>query len=152
YHAYALWIGMGAAWLITWVRDSFSVGQTRTAATVACAAVMLAQPVLLMRSLWFSHDRRGNYVAHDYAYNMLQPLARDAFIFTNGDNDTFPLWYMQEVEGVRKDVRVVNLSLLNTDWYIRQLRDEVPRVPIQLDDKFVDVLGVGALRDPETGE
>ena len=152
YHAYALWIGMGAAWVMTWVRDSFAAGRMQLAGTVACAALMLGQPVLLMRNLWFAHDRRGNYVAHDYAYNMLAPLAKDAFMFTNGDNDTFPLWYLQQVEGVRKDVRVVNLSLLNTDWYIRQLRDEDPKVPIQLDDESVDRLGVGLLRDPETGE
>ncbi|MEK7824450.1 MAG: tetratricopeptide repeat protein, partial [Candidatus Eisenbacteria bacterium] len=152
YHAYALWIALGAAWLVTWVRDSFAAGRAQVAATAACAALMVAQPFLLLKNLWYTHDRRGNYVAHDYAYNMLAPLAPNAFVFTNGDNDTFPLWYMQQVEGVRKDVRVVNLSLLNTDWYIRQLRDEEPKVPIQLDDKTVDMLGVGLLRDQTTGE
>jgi tetratricopeptide (TPR) repeat protein len=152
YHAYALWIALGAAWLITWVRESFAAGQAQRAATVACAALMAAQPFLLLRTMWFTHDRRGNYVAHDYAYNMLAPLAPNSFVFTNGDNDTFPLWYMQQVEGVRKDVRVVNLSLLNTDWYIRQLRDEEPKVPIQLDDKSVDMLGIGLLQDRESGE
>jgi DNA-binding SARP family transcriptional activator len=113
---------------------------------------MAAQPFLLMKNLWFTHDRRGSQVARDYAYNMLAPLAPNSFVFTNGDNDTFPLWYIQEVEGVRKDVRVVNLSLLNTDWYIRQLRDEEPKVPIQLDDRTVDMLGVGILQDHNTGE
>jgi tetratricopeptide (TPR) repeat protein len=152
YHAYALWIALGAAWLISWVRDSFASGRAQVAATAACAALMVAQPFLLLKNLWFEHDRRGNYVAHDYAYNMLAPLAPNAYVFTNGDNDTFPLWYMQQVEGVRKDVRVVNLSLLNTDWYIRQLRDEEPKVPIQLDDATVDMLGVGLLRDHTTGE
>jgi Tfp pilus assembly protein PilF len=152
FHAYALWIALGAAWLVSWVRDSFAAGRTQVAVTVACATLMVAQPFLLMKNLWFTHDRRGNYVAHDYAYNMLAPLAPNAFVFTNGDNDTFPLWYMQQVEGVRKDVRVVNLSLLNTDWYIRQLRDEEPKVPIQLDDATVDMLGVGLLRDHTTGE
>jgi tetratricopeptide (TPR) repeat protein len=152
YHAYALWIALGAAWLISWVRDSFEAGRAQVAATAACAALMVAQPFLLLKTLWFQHDRRGNYVAHDYAYNMLAPLAPNAYVFTNGDNDTFPLWYMQQVEGVRKDVRVVNLSLLNTDWYIRQLRDEEPKVPIQLDDATVDMLGVGLLRDHTTGE
>jgi tetratricopeptide (TPR) repeat protein len=152
YHAYSLWITLGAAWLVTWVRDSFTAGRVQLAATVACALLMAAQPFLLMKNLWFTHDRRGNQVALDYAYNMLAPLAPNSFVFTNGDNDTFPLWYIQQVEGVRKDVRVVNLSLLNTDWYIRQLRDEEPKVPIQLDDKTVDMLGIGILQDHATGE
>jgi tetratricopeptide (TPR) repeat protein len=152
YHAYALWITLGAAWLVTWVRDSFAAGRAQVAAAVACAALMAALPFLLMKNLWFTHDRRGNEVARDYAYNMLAPLAPNSFVFTNGDNDTFPLWYIQQVEGVRKDVRVVNLSLLNTDWYIRQLRDEEPKVPITLDDKTVDMLGVGILQDRTTGE
>jgi tetratricopeptide (TPR) repeat protein len=152
YHAYSLWIVLGAAWLTAWVRDSFAAGRMQLAATAACATLMLAQPFLLMKNLWYTHDRRGNYVANDYAYNMLAPLAPNSFVFTNGDNDTFPLWYMQEVEGVRKDVRVVNLSLLNTDWYIRQLRDQEPKIPIALDDRMVDILGVGVLQDPDTGE
>ncbi|MGH7730174.1 MAG: protein O-mannosyl-transferase family [Candidatus Eiseniibacteriota bacterium] len=152
YHAYALWIALGAAWLIGWVRDSFATGRAQLAAAAAAALLMAMQPFLLMKNLWFTHDRRGNEVARDYAYNMLAPLEPNSFVFTNGDNDTFPLWYIQQVEGVRKDVRVVNLSLLNTDWYIRQLRDEEPKVPIALDDKTVDVLGMGILQDHDTGE
>jgi len=147
YHAYSLWMGMGAAWLIGWVRDSFSEGGLRDSLGWATAGLVLLMPFLLMRTLWFTHDRRGNYVAEDYARNMLMTLAPNSFIFTNGDNDTFPLWYMQEVEKFRKDVRVVNLSLLNTDWYIRQLRDEEPKVPIRLSDAAVDQLGLGAVQD-----
>ena len=147
FHAYCLWIGLGVAWVISWVRDSFETGAVRTYATVGAAVLMGCQPILLVKNLWFTHDRRGNFVAHDYAYNMLAPLAPNSFMFTNGDNDTFPLWYMQQVEGFRKDVRIVNLSLLNTDWYIQQLRDEDPKVPIQLDDEQVRMLGLGAVRD-----
>jgi len=147
YHAYSLWMGTGAAWLIGWVRDSFRAAEARAAAVVGCSAMMLAQPCLLLGNLWYTHDRRGNYVARDYAYNMLAPLAPDSFVFTNGDNDTFPLWYMQEVEGFRKDVRVVNLSLLNTDWYIFQLRDQEPKLPIHLDDETIRYLGQGAIQD-----
>src|SRR4030095_13279722 len=97
-------------------------------------------------------DRRGNYVARDYAYNMLAPLADSSYVFTNGDNDTFPLWYIQQDEKVRPDVRVVNLSLLNTDWYIRQLRDEAPQVPMALDDATITMLGRGAVQDEQTGQ
>lgn len=147
YHAYAMWIGMGVTWLIGWVRESFGEGSVRRWATTGAAALLCLQPFLLMHRLWFTHDRSHNYIARDYAFNMLAPLKPNSFMFTNGDNDTFPLWYIQQVEGVRKDVRIVNLSLLNTDWYIRQLRDEAPRVPISLDDKTVDMLGLGAIQD-----
>jgi tetratricopeptide (TPR) repeat protein len=114
---------------------------------IAAAVLLGLQPFLLMRALWFTHDRRGNYVAHDYAYDMLAPLAPNSYVFTNGDNDTFPLWYMQQVENFRRDVRVVNLSLLNTDWYIQQLRDDSPKLPITLDDGTIRMLGGGAVQD-----
>jgi tetratricopeptide (TPR) repeat protein len=147
YHAYAMWIGLGVAWAVAFVRGSFAGDGARRMATAGSAALFGLMPAALCANFWYTHDRSGHWVARDYAYNMLAPLAPNSYMFTNGDNDTFPLWYIQEVEGFRRDVRVVNLSLLNTDWYIRQLRDEQPRVPITFDDGIVDQLGMGAVLD-----
>ncbi len=130
FYYYALFIGIGAVGLLESLR--------RERGRVLWSA-MLA-PLLILASLgpikqhYFTHDRSENLIARDYAYNMLAPLKQNAVIFTNGDNDTFPLWYIQEVEGFRKDIRVVNLSLLNTDWYMRQLRDVEPILPLTWDD------------------
>ena len=147
FHGYCMWIALGVARLVEWVRESFESEGARRLATIGSTALLGLQPFLLMANLWYTHDRSHNYIARDYAYNMLATLKPNSFMFTNGDNDTFPLWYIQEVEGFRKDVRIVNLSLLNTDWYIRQLRDEEPKVPIKLDDKQIDMLGAGAFQD-----
>ena len=147
FHAYSMWIGLGVAWLIHWVRESFEGKDAQRMATLGISALLGTMPVLLLVNLYHTHDRSQNYIARDYAYNMLANLKPNSFMFTNGDNDTFPLWYIQQVEGFRKDVRIVNLSLLNTDWYIRQLRDEEPKVPITLDDRTIDMLGAGAFQD-----
>ena len=94
---------------------------------------------------YHEHNRSGNYVAWDMSYNMLQSCEPNAIIFTNGDNDTYPLWYLQEVEGVRKDVTVANLSLLNTPWHIKQLRDSRPVGErfINLTDEQIDEISYG---------
>ncbi len=147
YHFFAVWIGLGAATLATWLRGEPRVEQERVIeppggrlfgiGTVAILGVLALLPI---GHGWHTHDRTGFLVARDYAYNMLVPLEPNAIVFTNGDNDTFPLWYLQEVEGIRKDVRVVNLSLLNTHWYIRQLRDNQPKVRITVPDDRIDQL------------
>jgi len=105
----------------------------------AVAACVLA-PVVAGASNWTEHDRSRIHVPYDYAYNLLMSCPQNAILFTNGDNDTFPLWALQIVYGVRTDVRLVNLSLINTDWYIRQMRDIEPKVPVLLSDAEIKAL------------
>jgi hypothetical protein len=150
FHFFALWIGMGLAFLVEWGRESIPIFKQKAVLVGACVLV-IAVSLLPMVNNWFTHDHHGFYVARDYSYNMLEPLDPGSFVFTNGDNDTFPLWYVQEAEGVRKDVRVINLSLLNTDWYVKQLRDEEPRVPMNVTDADIErVREYGYFVDPET--
>lgn len=129
YTFFGVWIGIGAAWLIV----SFSTATSRMPALAAAAAVLLL-PLGLLHNNLFSHDRRGDKIPYDYAYNILNTCEPNAILFTNGDNDTYPLWFLQHVEGVREDVRLVNLSLIKTNWYIEQLRDLDPEIDIGLSD------------------
>ena len=121
--AYSIWIGIAAAALLDKVVNTLKQKNMAYNTMYASVALLFLVPGIMLSSNYHSHDRSGNYVAWDYSYNILQTCEPNAIIFTNGDNDTFPLWYLQEVEGIRKDVTVANLSLLNTDWYIQQLRE-----------------------------
>jgi len=118
FYAYAIWIGLGVTAIHKGLKKYIPVKISAAVATLGC---FLLVPVILANENWDDHDRSGRYTARDFAYNYLNSCAPNAILFTNGDNDTFPLWYAQEVEGIRTDVRVVNLSLLNTDWYIDQM-------------------------------
>lgn len=119
FYAFAIWIGMAVMGLVDWLKKAISPTVSSGIITMVC---LLAGPIILAKEGWNDHDRSYRYTSRDFATNYLNSCAPNAIIFTNGDNDTFPLWYAQEVEGVRTDVRVVNLSLLNTDWYIDQMK------------------------------
>ncbi|MFN4810966.1 MAG: hypothetical protein ACK5JQ_00115, partial [Bacteroidota bacterium] len=119
FYAFAIWIGLG----VFAIADVLSKKVSANIATIVAIIIgLFSAPVLMAKEGWDDHDRSDRYTARDFAANYLNSCAPNAILFTNGDNDTFPLWYAQEVEGIRTDVRVVNLSLSNTDWYIEQMR------------------------------
>lgn len=119
FYAFTVWIGLGVLALFELLRK---VTGEKLAAIVASLLTFAAVPAVMGAENWDDHDRSERYLARDVAYNYLNTCKPQAIIFTGGDNDTFPLWYAQEVEGVRTDVRVCNLMLLNTDWYIDQMK------------------------------
>jgi hypothetical protein len=164
FFAFALWVGIGLTAIMDFVQHALArAGSTKSSgriavdsaggivappassrtinnifATAVAGLVLTAVPVRMLVFNYESHDRTGNYVAYDYSYNILQSCAPNAILFTNGDNDTFPLWFLQYVNNIRTDVRVVNLSLLNTNWYIKQLRDDEPKIAIRMSDEEIE--------------
>lgn len=122
FYAFAIWIGLGVPGLWRVFSSAFKNPKMSVPSAVAAAVIGLLVPLQMVSQTWDDHDRSGRYTARDFGFNYLNSLDENAIIFTNGDNDTFPLWYAQEVEGVRTDVRVVNLSYLATDWYANQLK------------------------------
>ena len=123
FYAYAIWIGLGVLGIAELIGKILK--NKAVAVTTSVVACMFAAPVIMANQNWDDHDRSYRYTARDFAKNYLNSCAPNAILFTNGDNDTFPLWYAQEVEGVRTDVRIVNLSLLGTDWYIEQMQKQL---------------------------
>ncbi len=119
FYVFAIWIAVGVYALFEILRKKAPEKISAVLVSIVC---LLAVPALMASQNWDDHDRSDTYTASDFAKNYLNSCAPNAILFTNGDNDTFPLWYVQEVLRYRTDVRVVNLSLLNTDWYIEQMR------------------------------
>ena len=122
FYAFAIWIGLGVMQVKDWLQKFLGGTMANYASAGLC---LLAVPVLMASQEWDDHDRSKKVLARDLAKNYLESCAPNAILFSFGDNDTYPLWYAQEVEGIRRDVRVINYSLLGIDWYINQLRYKV---------------------------
>ncbi|MBA2422609.1 MAG: DUF2723 domain-containing protein [Chitinophagales bacterium] len=121
FYAFTIWIGLGSLALFDYIKKRMN---PRNAALLATGIALLI-PVLMGAQGWDDHDRSHRFTARDFGRNYLESCAPNAILFTQGDNDTYPLWYAQEVEGIREDIRIVNLSLLGVDWYIDNLRRKV---------------------------
>ncbi len=133
FQTFAIWIGLGVLFWIELLRKYLGKASLWVGTGLA-----LLSPILLLSQNWDDHSRRGRWIDVEFAKNLLDSCAPDAILFTGGDNDTFPLWYVQEVEGYRTDVRIVNLELLISDWYIdqiRQAKNGALPVPIQMESE-----------------
>jgi len=133
FYAFAIWCGMGVAALIDLIQRKLKINPITISTIVTIVTILV--PIQMASQTWDDHDRSGRYTCRDFGQNYLMSLQDEGnpIIFTNGDNDTFPLWYNQDVEGVRTDARVCNLSYLQTDWYIDQMcrpAYDSPSVPI----------------------
>ena len=123
FYSFCIWIGLGVAAIYTWVVKSLKESRRmETAAAAAVTVLTLGVPVLMAAENWDDHDRSNRYTAVEMARNYLNSVGENGILVTHGDNDTFPLWYAQEVENVRTDVRIANTSLLGTDWHIDQMK------------------------------
>ena len=138
FYAFAIWIGLGVLQIQEWLRLRLS---ETVSAGIAFLACLMAVPVLMGQQEWDDHDRSKKLLARDLAADYLKSCDKNAILFTYGDNDTYPLWYAQEVEHIRPDVRVINNSLLGIDWYINQLRykvNESDSIDVIWDEKKIE--------------
>ena len=139
FYAFAIWIGLGVLALFEFFKKYMN--PKMTAISVGVVTLVLVPGVMAQQN-WDDHDRSGRYNTLNVAYNYLNSCAPNSILFTNGDNDTFPLWYAQEVEGVRTDIKIVNLSLFNTDWYVDQMRRktyDADPIPLSVErDKYIN--------------
>ncbi len=126
FYAYAIWCGLGISAIYTWIARWSGKKLGKRTASLAASIIALvpavAVPLQMVSQTWDDHDRSDRYMCRDFGLNYLETIPHDGVIFTNGDNDTFPLWYNEDTEGNRTDVRVCNLSYLQTDWYIDQMK------------------------------
>ena len=122
FYMFAIWIGLGVIAIYKWITESSRKKADAKVVAIATSALCLFVPVLMCAQNWDDHNRSHRYTAPEMAYNYLNSVGENGMLITHGDNDTFPLWYAQEIEGIRTDVRVVNTSLLGTDWYIDQMK------------------------------
>ena len=124
FYFFSVWIGMAVAAACSWISESFTAKSKNghMAISLTVTALCLAVPALMACENWDDHDRSNRYTAVEMAYNILESVGENGILVTHGDNDTFPLWYAQEVEGIRTDVRIVNTSLLGTDWHYDQMK------------------------------
>lgn len=129
-YAFAIWIGLGVLMVADWFKKLKLGALSPAIATVLC---LIAVPILMASKEWDDHDRSNKTLALATAKNYLNSCEPNAILFTEGDNDTYPLWYAQEVEGIRPDIRMINISLLGIDWYIDQLKNAVNKsAPVDL--------------------
>ncbi len=138
FFAFSLWIGLGVAGLIEVISEKMNKKSLIAVCSVVLLLSFAAVPLNMLRVNYYFENRNGNYLPYDYAYNILQSVEKDAILITNGDNDTFPLWCLQAVYGIRTDVRIINLSLAQTDWYNLQLKNERPYGALPVPMTFTD--------------